>query len=85
MIRRIKIDAGEVKLMLVMLMAIHVVAKPCIFTSPLTLQLLLEYAEWRAWDQVVLFDNFSPFSECSQFIKSKERKGNNLLQIYSYF
>ncbi|XP_024875132.1 glutamate receptor ionotropic, delta-2-like [Temnothorax curvispinosus] len=60
--RRIKVDAGEVKLILVMLMAIHVVAKPCIFTSPLTLQLLLEYAEWRAWDQVVLFDNVSPFN-----------------------
>ncbi|XP_012062681.1 PREDICTED: glutamate receptor ionotropic, delta-2-like [Atta cephalotes] len=60
--RKIKIDFGEAKLLLVMLMAIHVVAEPCIFTSPLTLQLLLEYAEWRSWDQVVIFDNISPFS-----------------------
>lgn len=67
-IRKIQVDTGEAKLMLVMLMAIHVVAKPCIFTSPLTLQLLLEYAEWRSWDQVVFFDNVSPFSEYSQFI-----------------
>ncbi|XP_011698217.1 PREDICTED: glutamate receptor ionotropic, delta-2-like isoform X2 [Wasmannia auropunctata] len=58
----IKVDAGETKLLLVMLMMIHVAAKPCIYTSPLTLQLLLEYAEWRSWDQVVLFDNVSPFN-----------------------
>jgi len=63
--RKIKIDFGEAKLLLVMLMAIHVVAEPCIFTSPLTLQLLLEYAEWRSWDQVVIFDNISPFSKFS--------------------
>lgn len=80
--RRIKVDAGGTKLMLVMLMTIYVVAKPCIFTSPLTLQLLLEYAEWRSWDQVVLFDNVSPFSKCVQFINQIERKGNNPLQIY---
>jgi len=65
---RITVDAGEAKLLLVMLMTIHIVAKPCIFTSPLTLQLLLEYAEWRSWDQVVVFDNVSPFSKCSQLI-----------------
>jgi len=62
--RRIKVDDGRTKLLLVMLMVIYVVAKPCIFMSPLTLQLLLEYAEWRSWDQVVLFDNVNPFSEC---------------------
>ncbi|RLU24881.1 hypothetical protein DMN91_002972 [Ooceraea biroi] len=52
----------ELKLMLVTLMVSHVVAKSCFFTSPLTLQLVLEYVEWRSWDQVVLFDNVSPFN-----------------------
>ncbi|KAL6268602.1 hypothetical protein P5V15_001734 [Pogonomyrmex californicus] len=61
-VRRIKVHAGEAKLILVMSLAIHAVAKSCIYTSPLTLQLLLEYAEWRSWDQVVLFDNVSPFN-----------------------
>jgi len=53
----------KTKFMLMILMVTHIVAKPCIFTSPLTLQLVLEYAEWRSWDQVVLFDNISPFSK----------------------
>lgn len=53
----------ETKFMLVMLIVTHIVAKPCIFTSPLTLQFILEYAEWRSWDQVVLFDDISPFSK----------------------
>ncbi|XP_067209353.1 uncharacterized protein [Linepithema humile] len=53
---------GEAKLTLLMLMVMHVAAKSCILMSPLTLQLILEYAEWRSWDQVVLFDNVSPFN-----------------------
>lgn len=57
----------KLRLMLVALMVSRVAAKPCSFTSPLTLQLVLEYAEWRSWDQVVLFDNVSPFGElCSR-------------------
>ncbi|XP_072746317.1 glutamate receptor ionotropic, delta-2 isoform X2 [Anoplolepis gracilipes] len=51
----------KTKFMLVMLMVARIVAKPCSFTSPLTLQLIFEYAEWRSWDQVVLFDNISSF------------------------
>ncbi|XP_035732103.1 uncharacterized protein LOC118446041 isoform X2 [Vespa mandarinia] len=31
----------------------------CIIPSPLTLQLMIEYAKWRSWDQIVLFDNLS--------------------------
>lgn len=59
------IACKEVKLMLLALIVFHVAAKSCLFTSPLTLQLVLEYAEWRSWDQVVLFDNISPFSKYS--------------------
>ncbi|XP_020286535.1 glutamate receptor ionotropic, delta-2-like [Pseudomyrmex gracilis] len=44
------------------LIVVHASAKSCILASPLTLQLLLEYAEWRSWDQVVLFDNVTPFN-----------------------
>ncbi|XP_046825059.1 uncharacterized protein LOC124426896 [Vespa crabro] len=31
----------------------------CVIPSPLTLQLMIEYAKWRSWDQIVLFDNLS--------------------------
>ncbi|XP_011151492.2 uncharacterized protein LOC105190428 [Harpegnathos saltator] len=47
---------------LMVLLAFHVPAKTCILPSPLTLQLILEYAEWRLWTQVVLFGNVSPFN-----------------------
>ncbi|CAK9820785.1 Glutamate receptor 4 [Anthophora plagiata] len=31
----------------------------CILPSPLTLQLILEFAKWRGWDQIVLFENLT--------------------------
>nr|XP_033329772.1 uncharacterized protein LOC117222261 [Megalopta genalis] len=33
------------------------VTSTCILPSPLTLQLILEFAKWKSWDQIVLFDN----------------------------
>ncbi|XP_076765932.1 glutamate receptor ionotropic, delta-2 [Xylocopa sonorina] len=34
-------------------------AATCTLPSPLTLQLILEFAKWRAWDQLVLFENLT--------------------------
>nr|XP_034174054.1 uncharacterized protein LOC117601445 isoform X1 [Osmia lignaria] len=31
----------------------------CILPSPLTLQLILEFAKWKSWDQLVLFENLT--------------------------
>lgn len=35
----------------------------CILPSPLTLQLILEFAKWRSWDQLVLFENLTSLGE----------------------
>ncbi|XP_070158711.1 uncharacterized protein [Polyergus mexicanus] len=59
----------DAKFILLILMMGHIVAKPCIFTSPLTLQLVLEYAKWRSWDQVVLFDNISSFNCALSYVR----------------
>ncbi|KZC09836.1 Glutamate receptor delta-2 subunit [Dufourea novaeangliae] len=37
----------------------YVATSTCILPSPLTLQLILEFAKWRSWDQIVLFENLS--------------------------
>ncbi|XP_029160937.1 glutamate receptor ionotropic, delta-2-like [Nylanderia fulva] len=59
----------KAKFIQIMLMVVHIAAKPCFFTSPLTLQMVLEYAEWRSWNQVVLFDNISPFSCALSYVR----------------
>ncbi|XP_050457023.1 uncharacterized protein LOC126854396 [Cataglyphis hispanica] len=59
----------EAKFILLILMVGHIVAKSCIFKSPLTLQLVLEYAKWRSWDQVVFFDNISPFNCALSYVR----------------
>ncbi|XP_043520020.1 uncharacterized protein LOC122533923 isoform X3 [Frieseomelitta varia] len=37
----------------------YMVTSTCILPSPLTLQLILEFAKWKGWDQIVLFENFT--------------------------
>ncbi|XP_017888686.1 uncharacterized protein LOC108630130 isoform X2 [Ceratina calcarata] len=37
----------------------YVTAFTCILPAPITLQLILEFAKWRAWDQIVLFENLT--------------------------
>nr|XP_003708073.2 PREDICTED: uncharacterized protein LOC100881110 isoform X3 [Megachile rotundata] len=39
----------------------YVATSTCILPSPLTLQLILEFAKWKSWDQLVLFENLSSF------------------------
>lgn len=52
------------KTVLLMLSSIFFVfANNCVIPSPLTLQLMIEYAKWRSWDQIVLFDNLSSKSK----------------------
>ncbi|XP_033309990.1 uncharacterized protein LOC117210772 [Bombus bifarius] len=39
----------------------YMVTSTCILPSPLILQLILEFAKWKDWDQVVLFQDLTSF------------------------
>lgn len=44
----------------------YMVTSTCILPSPLILQLILEFAKWKDWDQVVLFQDLTSFGEYDQ-------------------
>ncbi|RLZ02168.1 Ionotropic receptor 102 [Cephus cinctus] len=41
----------------------------CIAPTPLTLQMILEYAKWRSLEQIVLFDNIGPINCAMNYAK----------------
>lgn len=41
------------------ILSFYMVTSACILPSPLTLQLILEFAKWKTWDQIVLFENLT--------------------------
>ncbi|KAF3423493.1 hypothetical protein E2986_00403 [Frieseomelitta varia] len=49
----------KMKMKLFVTATFYMVTSTCILPSPLTLQLILEFAKWKGWDQIVLFENFT--------------------------